>query len=135
MDRYVRLLDGAKSANGSAEVFGVTSERRHVEFEANRPKNIGQNQSSGVALRVINPHGRIGFSSTNDFDRIDDLVDRVGALAEYGAEAAFEFPDGADYPSVVNFDDRVSDFTDDAMLAFGQTAVDAILTEYPEALC
>ena len=58
MDSYERLLDRAKAAHGSAEVFGVKSERRHVEFEANRPKNIGQSQSSGVALRIINTNGQ-----------------------------------------------------------------------------
>ena len=135
MESYERLLDRAKAAHGSAEVFGVKSERRHVEFEANRPKNIGQNQSSGVALRIINTNGRIGFSSTNDADKIDDLVDRVGALAEYGAEASFEFPNAADYSSVDSFDHGVADLSDEEMLAFGRTAVDAILTEYPEALC
>ena len=135
MDSYERLLGRAKAAHGSAEVFGVTSERRHVEFEANRPKNIGQSQSSGVALRIINTDGRIGFSSTNDADKIDDLVDRVGALAEYGAEASFEFPNDADYSPVDGFDHSVADLSDDEMLDFGRTAVDAILSEFPEALC
>ena len=135
MDSYERLLHRAKANHGSAEVFGVTSERRHVEFEANRPKNIGQSQSSGIALRIINPNGRIGFSSTNDADKIDDLVDRVGALAEYGAEASFEFPNTANYPSVDSFDHRVADLSDDEMLDFGRTAVEAILSDYPEALC
>ena len=79
--------------------------------------------------------GRIGFSSTSDADKIDDLVDRVGALAEYGAEASFEFPNAADYSSVDSFDHGVADLSDEEMLAFGRTAVDAILTEYPEALC
>ncbi|MXZ03783.1 MAG: hypothetical protein F4Y88_09025, partial [Chloroflexi bacterium] len=128
MNTYERLLDRAKAAHGSAEVFGVTSERRHVEFEANRPKNIGQSQSSGIALRIINPNGRIGFSSTNDADKIDDLVDRVGALAEYGAEAAFEFPNATDYSAVDSFDHSVADLSDDEMLDFGRTAVDAILS-------
>ena len=135
VDSYERLLDRAKEAHSSAEVFGVTSERRHVEFEANRPKNIGQSQSSGIALRIINPDGRIGFSSTNDADKIDDLIDRVGALAEYGAKASFEFPNAADYASVDSFDHGVADLSDDEMLAFGKMAIDAILTEYPEALC
>ena len=135
MDSYERLLDRAKVAHGSAEVFGVTSERRHVEFEANRPKNIGQNQSSGIALRIINPNGRIGFSSTNDADKVDNLVDRVGALAEYGAEASFQFPNAADYYPVDSFDHSVADLSDDEMLDFGRTAVEAILNEFPEALC
>ncbi len=131
---YLRLLEHATSAHGSAEVFGVASERRHVEFEANRAKNIGQNQSSGVALRIINPQGRIGFSSTSG-DEIDGLVERVGELAEYGAEAKFEFPGSSTYEDVPSYDERVQDVTDDSMLNLGQSAVDAVLSEFPEALC
>ena len=132
---YMRLLDRATAAFGRAEVFGVTSEERHVEFEANRPKNIGQNQSSGIALRVINRDGRIGFSSTSDDGRIDDLVDRVGALSNYGAKAKFEFPGAAQYADIASFDDRAQDVTDQQMLELGRGAVDEVLEEFPDALC
>ena len=135
MNDYSRLLDKASAAHGAAEVFGVTSERRHVEFEANRAKNIGQSQADGVALRIINRAGRIGFSSTSDADKIDDLVDRVGALADYGAEANFGFPSASAYADVTCHDDNAQDVTDDEMLNLGQSAVDAILSEFPEALC
>ncbi len=135
MNEYLPLLDKASAAHGSAEVFGVTSERRHVEFEANRAKNIGQSQASGVALRIINRDGRIGFSSTSDADKIGELVDRVGALADYGAEAKFEFPGAAAYDAVPSHDDRAQDVTDEDMLGIGQSAVDAILSDFPEALC
>ena len=134
-NHYERLLDLAKRAHGNAEVFGVTSERRRVEFEANRPKNIGLNQSFGVALRTINTDGRIGFSSTSDIDKVDELVDRAGVLAEYGAEAKFEFPGASEYPSVQSYDDGTADVTDQELLEFGRKVIDAILSEFPEALC
>ena len=134
-NHYEHLLDLATAAHGNAEVFGVSSERRHVEFEANRPKNIGQRQSSGIALRVINKNGRIGFSSTSDDDKIGDLVDRTGALSEYGAEAMFQFPNASDYPCVETVDDTSYGVTDDQLLGFGRSAIDVILTDFPEALC
>lgn len=135
MSDYQKLLDRAAAKHGNAEVFGVTSEHRHVEFEANRAKNIGQNQASGVALRIINRDGRIGFTSTSDDAKVDELVDRVGSLAEYGAEAKFEFPGSASYADVPSYDDRAEEVTDEEMLTLGQSAVDAILSEFPEALC
>ncbi len=134
-EHYEHLLDLATATHGNAEVFGVESERRHVEFEANRPKNIGQSQSSGIALRIINQKGRIGFSSTSDTDKIDELVDRTGALSEYGAEAKFEFPDASEYPTVESVDDSAANVSDEEMLEFGRAAIDAILTEFSEALC
>jgi PmbA protein len=132
---YERLLDLATSACHNAEVFGVESNRRHIEFETNRPKNIGQSQSSGIALRIINQNGRIGFSSTSDADKFDELVDRAAALADFGAKAEFEFPEASNYPAVASVDDAVADLTDAEMLDFGRGAVDAILDEFPEALC
>ena len=132
---YQHLLDRAVAKHGNAEIFGVTSERRHVEFEANRAKNIGQNQASGVALRVINRDGRIGFSSTSDDAKVDELIDRVGSLADYGAKAEFEFPGAASYQDVPSYDVRAEDVTDQEMLMLGQSAVESILTEFPEALC
>ena len=134
-NHYERLLDLATAAHGNVEVFGVESSRRHVEFEANRPKNIGQRQSSGIALRIINKDGRIGFSSTSDTEKIDELVDRTGALAVYGAEAKFQFPNASDYPHVESVDGSAAAVTDEEMLNFGRSAIDAILTEFPEALC
>ena len=86
-------------------------------------------------LRIINRDGRIGFSSTSDADKIGELVDRVGALADYGAEAKFEFPGTAAYADVPSYDDRAQDVTDEDMLGLGQSAVDAILSDFPEALC
>lgn len=135
MSDYEQLLDRATAEHGNAEVFGVTSDSRHVEFEANRAKNIGQNQASGIALRVINRAGRIGFSSTSDDAKVEELVDRVGSLADYGAEAKFQFPGSASYSDVPSYDDRAEDVTDEQMLTLGQSAVDAILAEFPEALC
>ncbi len=134
-NHYERLLDLASATHGNVEVFGVESSRRHVEFEANRPKNIGQRQSSGIALRIINKDGRIGFSSTSDTEKIDELVDRTGALADYGAEAKFQFPKESEYPDVDSVDDSAAAVTDDEMLDFGRSAIDAILSEFPEALC
>ncbi len=135
MNDYEQLLDRATVRHGNAEVFGVTSEQRHVEFEANRPKNIGQNQASGVALRIINRDGRIGFSSTSDDAKVDELVDRVGSLADYGAEAKFQFPASASYQDVPSYDNSAEDVTDEEMLVLGQSAVDAVLAEFPDALC
>ncbi len=135
MNDYEQLLERATSKHGNAEIYGVASEQRHVEFEANRAKNIGQNQASGVALRIINRAGRIGFSSTSDDAKVDQLIDRVGSLADYGAEAKFEFPGSATYADVPSYDDRAEDVTDEEMLTLGRFAVDAILSEFPEALC
>ena len=134
-EHHEQLLGLATAAHGNAEVFGVESERRYVEFEANRPKNIGQQQSSGIALRIINKNGRVGFSSTSDIDKIDRLVDRTSALSQYGAEAKFQFPSASDYLDVESVDDSATNLTDEEMLELCHFAIDPILTEFSDALC
>ena len=89
-------------------MYRLETESRPVSFEANKLKEIASTQQSGVALRVIKD-GRIGFTSTTNPELESALVDRVGALAEFGSEAFFEFPAPTDYPDVPVVDDRIGD--------------------------
>ncbi len=130
-----QILENASRVHGAAEVFAVESERRYVSFEANKAKNIGQSQSSGVALRIINRQGKIGFSSTTDASKSQDLVQRVGDLATYGAEAKFEFPSPSGYPKVESSDPNVAGIRDEEMIRTGESIIEQILAEFPDALC
>lgn len=113
----------------------MESDSRTVQFEANQAKNVSTRQSSGHALRLISRDGRVGFASTTDASRVEELVDRASDAAEYGAEALFELPGQSSYPSVESSDARVSDIAADEMLQVGGDVVARVLAEFPEALC
>ena len=113
----------------------MESDSRTVQFEANQAKNVSTRQSSGHALRLISRDGRVGFASTTDASRVEELVDRASDAAEYGAEALFELPGQSSYPSVESSDVRVSDIAADEMLQVGSDIVARVLAEFPEALC
>lgn len=113
----------------------MESDSRTVQFEANQAKNVSTRQSSGHALRLISRDGRVGFASTTDGSRVEELVDRASDAAEYGAEALFELPGQSSYPSVESSDARVSDIAADEMLQVGGDIVARVLAEFPEALC
>ena len=130
-----RLLRSATSIGKSAEVFSVESDSRTVQFEANQAKNVSTRQSSGHALRLISRDGRVGFASTTDGSRVEELVDRASDAAEYGAEALFELPVQSSYPSVESSDARVSEIAADEMLEVGGDVIARVLAEFPEALC
>ncbi len=130
-----RLLRSATSIGKSAEVFSVESDSRTVQFEANQAKNVSTRQSSGHALRLISRDGRVGFASTTDGSRVEELVDRASDAAEYGAEALFELPGQSSYPSVESSDARVSEIAADEMLEVGGDVIARVLAEFPEALC
>ena len=134
-DTSERLLESASRVSRSAEVYSVDSESRTVEFEANRAKNIGTRQSSGHALRIVSDGGRLGFASTTDGTRVDELVERASVVSDYGAEALFEFPSQSDYPEVESSDDGVWDIAEDAMLEVGESIEERVLSEFDGALC
>ena len=113
----------------------MESDSRTVQFEANQAKNVSTRQSSGHALRLISRDGRVGFASTTDGSRVEELVDRASDAAEYGAEALFELPGQSSYPSVESSDARVSDIAADEMLEVGGDVIARVLAEFPEALC
>jgi len=128
------LLQAASSRFDQAEVYRVESESHPVSFESNKLKEIMRRDTSGVALRVIDD-GRIGFSSTTDASREEELADRVGSLAPFGSEAAFSFPEPSEYPSVDIYDPAVTRISQQEMIDVGQSLVEKLLDEWPDLLC
>jgi PmbA protein len=128
------LLSAASARFDQAEVYRIESESHPVSFEANRLKEIMRRDTSGVALRVIDD-GRIGFSSTTDAGREAELVDRVGSLARFGAEASFDFPSPVEYPAIDTFDPAVPGVTQQSMIDTGQGLIEQLLDEWPDLLC
>jgi PmbA protein len=128
------LLSRAKKRYGQAEVYRVRSESHPISFENSRLKEVMRRDLAGVALRVIDD-GRIGFSSTTNPDRELELVERVGGLAAFGPEAKFEFPGQQSIPDLETFDPAVETISDNDLIEKGRRLIDAVLSEWPEALC
>lgn len=85
-----KILDLAKPRVDSAEVYYVSSQDTPIEFENNRLKSLQTKALQGVALRVI-CNGKIGFASSTDLTRLEDLVDAAVQTAQIGDTAEFEF--------------------------------------------
>ena len=110
-----------------AEVFHVSRVETPVHFEANRLKSIETREATGAALRLVKD-GRVGFSSSTDLDRPDDLVQSALETASFGAEARFELPGPVEYPEVPVYDDAVEQASLEEMVHLGQQIVDAVRT-------
>ncbi len=118
----------------AAEVFYDASESRPVEFENNKLKYVATKSERGIGLRVIKD-GRIGFSSTSDLRRIDELVENALESARFGQEATFEFPASCEPAAVEVYDDAVPEFGTARMTELGQAAIDRVLAKYPDVQC
>ncbi|MDY7022481.1 MAG: TldD/PmbA family protein, partial [Cyanobacteriota bacterium] len=85
-----QLLDLAKPKVDQAEVYFLSSEATPIEFENNNLKSLQTKAKQGVALRVIK-NGKLGFASSTDLNRLDDLIDAAVQTAEIGDPVDFEF--------------------------------------------
>ncbi len=128
------ILSRAAGSAESAEVFYESFESRPVEFENNRLKYVASKSGRGVGLRVIR-NGRIGFSCTSDFGRLDELVKNAVESAAFGQVAKFTFPSACTPAGVQVFDDAVPAFTTRQMTELGQEAIDRVLAKHPDVQC
>lgn len=84
-----KILNLATPRAESVEVYYLNSQDTPIEFENNRLKSLQTKAVQGVALRVI-CQGRLGFASSTDLTRLEDLVDAAVQTAEIGSPAEFE---------------------------------------------
>lgn len=85
-----KILNLASVHAEAAEVYYLQSQDTPIEFENNRLKSLSTKAFQGVALRVI-CNGRIGFASSTDLTRLDDLVAAAVQTSEIGEAAEFDF--------------------------------------------
>ncbi|MEL6502535.1 MAG: TldD/PmbA family protein [Cyanobacteria bacterium J06623_1] len=85
-----QVIDLAKQKKIEAEVFYATSQDTPIEFGNNRLKSLETKASAGIALRVI-ADGKLGFASSTDLTRLEELVDAAIATAEIGDPVEFSF--------------------------------------------
>lgn len=85
-----QVLQLATQRTDAAEVYYLSSQDTPIEFENNRLKSLQTKALRGIALRVIY-QGKLGFASSTDLTRLDDLVDAAVQTAQIGDPAEFEF--------------------------------------------
>ncbi len=88
------LLEAARQSADAAEVYYVSYEATPVSFEASRLKAMETKETRGAAIRLIK-NGRVGFASSTDLREPRKIVDMALAVAQFGAQARFEFPASA----------------------------------------
>ncbi len=88
-----QILKLATQQAEAVEVYYLSSQDTPVEFENNRLKSLQTKALQGVALRVI-AKGRLGFASSTDLTRLEELVEAAVQTAEIGDLVEFEFASG-----------------------------------------
>ncbi|HID95386.1 MAG TPA: TldD/PmbA family protein [Candidatus Latescibacteria bacterium] len=144
-DFIYRNLEIAKSRAEAAEVIQVNSETTSVQFKAGRLATVETKYESGVGLRVI-VDGRIGFSSTTDDSKAEELVGNAVSSARFGQAARFELPGSVEWAhndksspasgvdDLKLVDEHVLNFTLQKAVEEGRKAIELIKEARPEVL-
>jgi len=127
------ILEKAKRKAQSVEVFALDAEELEISFDAGKLKNADRKKQSGFALRVIFD-GALGFSSTTDPARIDDLVDSAIAAARCAKKVDYEFAPHVEIKTVEIFDKAVADFSPEDAIREGRYAVESMGDAYSKGL-
>ncbi|MDO9391244.1 MAG: metallopeptidase TldD-related protein [bacterium] len=129
-----QILDLAKKRTDAAEVILVEGQESPVDFRSGKLHSVEHKEIKGAGLRVIK-NGRIGFSSTTDFGKLQDLVDHAAAGAAFGQQAAFRFPAGCRPAGVKTADPQLKKLTTAKAVAEGQKAMGILAQKAPELKC
>ncbi|MEQ9000332.1 MAG: TldD/PmbA family protein [Coleofasciculus sp. B1-GNL1-01] len=84
-----RILNQATQQAEAAEVYYLSSQDTPITFENNRLKSLQTKAREGIALRLV-CDGRLGFASSTDLSRLDELVSAAIQTSEIGAPVEFE---------------------------------------------
>ena len=124
------LINEAKNSTDAAEAYYLSSEDTPIEFENNRLKTLQTKAQKGVALRVI-VNGKIGFASSTDLNRLDELVAAAVQTAEIGEVADFEF--ASDFTYNPELDSKTQPTTD-RLVEVGNSLISQVRAYNPEIL-
>jgi len=121
-----QILEKAAAGADRAEVLLAESETTRVSFKGGELRETGIVNGRGVGLRLF-ANGRVGFASTTDPGRVDDVVAAARATSAYGRAATYELPDGkGDYAAVKTFDEAAAALSPETMVELGEQAVETL---------
>lgn len=129
-----KILEMAAAVAEEAELYQVKSESNEVVFEANRLKSANSSFEEGRGLRVIK-EGKIGFSSSTDLAKPQELIRAALDSAQFGEKAYFHFPSGGGISSVQCYDRNLALIDLEQMIEEGNKAIGQILREAPSLHC
>ncbi|KHE90248.1 MAG: TldD/PmbA family protein [Candidatus Scalindua rubra] len=129
-----KILDLVLKNSDSAEVIYEEGESRSISFENNKLKSVYTKSIRGIGLRIIKD-GKIGFSSTTDFRKPEQLVTNALESAAFGQEAKFEFPSKSQLKETRLFDENVVNYPIEKGIQIGKEAIEKVLSVNPDYEC
>ncbi len=85
------LYNIARKKTDDFDIYQQNIESEIVSFENDKIKSIERKVEQGYGVRVVK-NNKIGFSSSNDFLKVEETVDNGIEISSFGEKASFKFP-------------------------------------------
>jgi PmbA protein len=125
-----QVIDLAKQKGIVAEAYYRASQDTPIEFANNRLKSLSTKASEGIALRII-ADGRLGFASSTDLTRLEELIDAAIATATIGDPIEFAF---AENFHLITPDSHYQPPTTASLVEVGENLIEKVHQYNPEIL-
>ena len=126
-DRLAGGVDLALSLGATAAKLRFShSEGISCKFESGRLKNTDARETFGYSVSVL-LDGKLGVTSGNDLEGLEEMVRRAATLAGAGSAAHFDaYPAPGDFTPVKKHSERTLGLTRERMIADSQLMVDRL---------
>ncbi len=129
-----KIMQLAARETRQAEVILVEGQEAPVDFRSGKLHSVEHKSLKGAGLRIIKD-GRIGFSSTTDFSKLEELVKHATESARFGQPARFELPGKCAPRKVKTFDREVEGLSTARALSEGRKAIAKLARLAPAFKC
>lgn len=118
-------------SNGATdgEIFYKETNSKTISFKSNILKGSSESQSTGVALRMIKD-GKLSFSTSNDIDRFDAILENCLEINPFSSPVEFDFINKHNEESILIPENDVLELSDEKLIEDGRRIVSEITKEY-----
>lgn len=121
---FSELKDRISSVKG--DVFVEEEKTTLVKFEGSKLNSIDNVEKEGIGVRIIK-YGKVGFSSTNDSSKVDEVFKSAEEVSLYGEDLELSFPKQPSgiLPTKI-YDSSLEDVNERDMVELGEEIVNSV---------
>ena len=123
-----RLLEMAKQAGDSAEVYALEEAGDSISFENGSLKEIESQSQAGMSLRILKG-GYLGFAYTKNLINREGFLSNALDSLKGEVESRFDFPFTRHVPPLDTYDPSIEDLSNKAMVEECQRVCDVLASK------
>ncbi|MEN2998464.1 MAG: TldD/PmbA family protein [Brevinematia bacterium] len=124
---FIKIKDKILSSKFlKGDVFIEETKSTVVKFENSKLISIDKAEKEGIGVRIIKD-SRVGFSSSNDFTKVDEVFEKAIDVSKYGEELDITFPKQPSYVLPIKvYDTSLENVNERDIVEFGEEIIGTI---------